>query len=319
MPEPGLACCVCDEPLEGEPQYLGGRSYCARHYERVAREGPAAAPPILIEICVVVLFAAAVAGLAALTNPVLDGVALIAVGVLLALVPAAIWLVAFYRQDRLEPEPKRAVLGVFLLGGIMAEAIGQPLIRSLFHVQDWLYNSPLVGLFGSILVIGFVQEFLKYAGVRYTIFNSPEFDERVDGIIYGAAVGLGYATMLNLRYVLENRGVDLGVGVIQIAITALAHASFSGVSGYFLGRAKFERMGAWWLPLGLTAAAALNGFASFVLHRAPLLGGFSYSPWPGLVVAAAVAGATFLLLFAVTRRLNAATLAAASEPAAASA
>lgn len=291
---------------------LGGRPYCARHFERVGREGPAAAPPILIEICAVVLFAAAVAGFAALAKPTLEGIGLIAAGLILALVPAIIWLVAFYRQDRLEPEPKRAVLGIFLLGAILAEAIGQPLLRNLFHVQDWLYDSALVGFVGSILVIGFVQEFLKYAGVRYTVFHSAEFDERVDGIIYGAAVGLGYATMLNLRYVLENNGVDLGVGVIQISITALAHASFSGVSGYFLGRAKFERMGAWWLPLGLTTAAALNGIVSFVLRRAPLLGDFSYSPWPGLVVAAAVAGATFLLLFAVTRRLNAATLGAAA-------
>ena len=33
---------------------------------------------------------------------------------------------------------------------------------------------------------------MKYAGVRFTIFLSREFDERVDGIIYGAAIGLGY-------------------------------------------------------------------------------------------------------------------------------
>ena len=49
-------------------------------------------------------------------------------------------------------------------------------------------------------MIGFIQEFLIYAALRYTVYYSPEFDERVDGIIYAAAAGLGYATTLNLQY-----------------------------------------------------------------------------------------------------------------------
>ncbi len=305
----GVFCCVCDLPIEGETRTLGRRAYCLNHYERVARENRAAATPILIHIGAVVLFAAVVAALAAALNPTLNNTALVLVGLLLALVPAAIWLLAFYQQDRLEPEPKRYVLGVFVLGAILAEAVGQPLIRDLFRVQDWLYDNPLVAIIGSILVIGFVQEFLKYAGVRYTVFLSPEFDERVDGIIYGAAIGLGYATMLNIRYVMGNNGVDLGVGAIQTSVLALAHASFGGVLGYFLGRAKFERMGPVWLPLGLTLAAILNGVVSYALRQLPMVGGFGYTPWYGLVLAAIVAGGTFAVLFMAIRRLNAAVLA----------
>ena len=33
--------------------------------------------------------------------------------------------------------------------------------------------------------------------------------ERIDGIIYGAAAGLGYATYLNIQYVLENGGIKM--------------------------------------------------------------------------------------------------------------
>ena len=143
------------------------------------------------------------------------------------------------------------------------------------------------------------------------MFNSPEFDERVDGVIYGAAAGLGFATMLNFRYVLENGGVDLGVGAIAVAVTALAHASYSGVMGYYLGRAKFESMGPVWLPLGLTVAATLNGVTSWVLRELPLMTAASgYAAWLGLVGAALLAGATFVALFRVIRALNARTLAA---------
>lgn len=311
MSDPAI-CCVCDRPVEGEWRTLGRRVFCVPHYENAARENRAAAAPILIEIGAVVLFAAIMSLLASLFRDRLGQADQLVIGLILAVVPAAIWLVAFYRLDRLEPEPKQYVLGVVVLGGILAGAIGEPLIRELFRVQDWIYDSALTGTLGSIFIVGFVQEFLKYAGVRYTVYHSPEFDERVDGIIYGAAIGLGYATVLNLAYVLDNNGVDLGVGAIQVTIVALAHASFSGVVGYFLGRARFERMGPVWLPLGLTLAAVLNGIVTQLLRVVPTLGGFGYHPWYGLVLAALVAGATFLTLFWLMRRLNAATLATSS-------
>ena len=312
MEQPSAYCVLCDRPITGEVRTLGGRPYDVEHYERAARANPAAMTPILIEIGAVVIWSAIVAALAGAMRPALSQGGLVLVGIVLAIVPAAIWLLAFYQQDRLEPEPKRYVLGIFLLGAVLAEAIGRPLIRDLFEVQSWLYDSALIGILGSIFVVGFTQEFLKYAGVRYTVFNSPEFDERIDGIIYGAAIGLGFATMLNVRYVVDNNGVSLGVGAIQVAVNALAHASFSGVVGYFLGRAKFERMGPVWLPLGVTVAAVLNGVVTYALREVPELGsGFGYNPWYGLVLAAIVAGATFVILFAIMRRLNAATLAAA--------
>ena len=291
---------------------LGDRAYDVEHFERVTRENRAAALPILIEIGAVVVWSVVIAVLASALQPTFSTGGLVLIGIVLAVVPAAIWLLAFYQQDRLEPEPKRYVLGVFLLGALLAAAVARPLIRDVFDVQEWLYDSPLTGILGSIFVIGFIQEFLKYAGVRYTVYNSPEFDERIDGIIYGAATGLGFATMQNILYVVENNGVNLSVGSIEVAINALAQASFSGVVGYFLGRAKFERMGPVWLPLGVTVAAVLNGVVSYALREVPDLGaGLGYNPWYGLIVAAVVAAVTFVVLFMVIRRINTATLAAA--------
>ncbi len=306
-----LNCCVCDAAIEGEAHELGGRHYCALHFERVTRENRAAAGPILQSVVGVVVFVALVAFIASVTQPTIDGPALVVIGVVLALVPAAFWLAAFYRQDRLEPEPKKYVFAIFILGALLAQALGQPIIRDVFRVQTWMGADVVTTILGSILIIGFVQEFLKYAAVRYTVFSSREFDERVDGIIYCAAAGLGYATTLNIQYVLSNGGVDLGVGAIHIAVASLAQGSFSGVVGYFLGRAKFESMGIAWLPVGLTLAAVLNGVVSVALREVTTLGGLEFNPWYGLIVAAAFAGAVFIVLFAVIRRLNARALAPA--------
>jgi RsiW-degrading membrane proteinase PrsW (M82 family) len=303
-------CCVCDRPIEGQVFTLGGRTYDAEHYERVSRVNRAALGPLIVTVGAGVLFAGAFAALFHFYDIKLSGIGLITAGVLMALVPAAIWLYAFYQQDRLEPEPKRLVIGVFILGALLAAAVGQPLIRDVFRVQVWSGNNILNGLLSSILIVGFIQEFLKYAAVRYTVFNSSEFDERVDGIIYGAAAGLGYATLLNLQYVIGNDGVDLGVGAMRVVTSALAHASFAGVTGYFIARAKFEQMGPFWLPSGVALAAILNGIVSYALGEVTTMFGFSFNPWYGLVVAVIVAGATFAALFAIIRRLNAATASA---------
>jgi RsiW-degrading membrane proteinase PrsW (M82 family) len=278
---------------------------------RLARENKAAAGPLLVTVGAVVLFAAVMAVLFGLLDWHIEGGWLVLAGIVMALVPALIWLFAFLQQDRLEPEPKRYVFGVFILGALLAQAVGQPLIRDFFGIQNWAAGNVLINILASILIAGFIQEFLKYAAVRYTVFYSSEFDERVDGIIYGAAAGLGYATMLNLQYIVSNNGVDLGIGVMRVAATALAQASFAGVVGYFLGIAKFERKGPLWLPLGLTLAAVLNGVVSYVLGQVTRLSGFSFNPWYGLVVAVIIAGGTFYALFMLIRRLNAATLAEA--------
>lgn len=260
----------------------------------------------LIEIIGIVLFAALVALVAGFAPPGLSGVGLVVASLVLALIPAAIWLVAFYRQDRVEPEPKQMVFGVFVLGALLAAAVGQPLIRDLFQYQEWFRRDATLGFLGSILIVGIVQEFCKYAAVRYTVFNSAEFDQPVDGIIYAAAAGLGYATTLNIQYVIGNGGVDLGIGSLRVSIEALSQASTAGVLGYFMGQARFKKMGPIWLPIGLVLAAILNGVISTVLDILPTLGGrFGFNLWYGLIGAGLIAGVTFAILLTIINRLNA--------------
>jgi len=233
-------CCVCHKPVDKDAPRLGRRAYCDEHYAKVDRDRGSVWRTAIVTVGLLVLFGAFVALVANWVTVELEGTALILLGVLLAIVPALIWLVFFYLQDLLEPEPKANVLGVFFIGALLAGAIGIPLIRNVYEVQNWIGYSFLVNLLGSILVIGFTQEFLKYAAVRYSVYMLPEFDERMDGILYGTASGLGFATMLNITYIMDSGGVDLGVGIIRIVVTALAQASFAGISGYFLARAKFE-------------------------------------------------------------------------------
>ena len=240
----------------------------------------------------------------------LTGWQLVALGLVMALVPALLWLVFFYLQDRLAPEPKANVFGVFVLGGLLAAAVGQPLIERVFQVQDWMYTAWWVQLLASILVIGFVQEFLVYAAVRYSIYRSREFDERVDGVIYAIAAGLGYATVLNFQYVMEHGGVDIGVGAMTVTVNALAQAGFAGIVGYFLGQAKFETTPRYWLALGVALAALFNG-VFFFLEDQVTLRGLQFTPLNGVILAGVFAFAILAIVFFLIRRANAETLAIA--------
>jgi RsiW-degrading membrane proteinase PrsW (M82 family) len=301
-------CCICNTVVGEGASTIGGRCYCEDHYAKVTRERGHIWQAGWVLVVALVAFVLVVVAIDTFAKPTLEGRLLLVTGIVMALVPAAIWLLFFYLQDRLEPEPKRNVVGIFILGALLAAAVGMPLVNDLFRVGEWLYDSPLVQLVGGILVIGFTQEFLKYAAVRFTLFDSREFDERMDGVIYGTAAGLGYATMLNIQYVVSNAGVDLSVGVIRIVITALAQASFAGIVGYFLAQDKFEAKPVWWMPAGVALAAVLNGLFVFVRDLASVRG-LQFNPWNGLILATVIALVILAALFWLMRRANRATLA----------
>jgi RsiW-degrading membrane proteinase PrsW (M82 family) len=285
---------------------IGSRWFCEKHFQSAKRERPHTWRASILLVVGLVVFVGIVYILDLLLRPVLTGTGLILAGLLLALVPAIIWMVIFYLQDRLEPEPKGYILGVFLLGAILASAVGIPLVDNFFHVSNWIYTDTATTILGSILVVGFIQEFLKYAAVRFSVYPSSEFDEATDGVIYATAAGLGYATVLNLQFVIANGGVALGSSVIRMVVVALAQASFAGITGYFLGRAKFEHKPWWWMAAGLSLAAVGNGLFNWlrglVVQRGINLTSAATNPWWGLVLAAVVAIITMGMILWLIRR-----------------
>ncbi len=265
----------------------------------------------LIQLVALLAYVGIVEAIVATTQPALTGETLMIVSLILTAIPAAIWMSLFYVQDRGEPEPRLLVLAVAVLGALVAGAVGLPLLNLFFRVPDWIGRDPLTEILGSILVVGFLQTFLKYAAIRFSIFYSPEFDQRVDGVIYGSAVGLGYATMLNINLVVASGGVDLGAGVIRIVITQMVQGSLGALIGYFLGRDKFDSKRVWWMSVGLVVAAVLEGLYSWLsgeLARSPIqltTGGTmsaGYNPWPSLALATILAGGLLGVIFVLIRR-----------------
>lgn len=275
----------------------------------------------LLAVVALLIFVAAVVWADQALQPNLTGGGLLLVGLVLALVPAALWLLFFYLQDRLEPEPIGDVARQFLIGTALAGTFSLPLLTSVVRVQEWLFRDTTSLLLGALLT-GAVEVFTIYLTVRFFIFDSPEFDERTDGVVYGTAAGLGVATATNLAFILANGGAALGAGEIYVAEVALAQAAFGGLLGYFLGRAKLEREPAWWLASGFGLTVLLN--ALFTILRGQLeVGTISFgraAQFPsltGLVLAGALAIlATFVVSVLVARDVERTRRGEAPPPAA---
>jgi hypothetical protein len=97
------------------------------------------------------------------------------------------------------------------------------------------------------------------------VYRHGEFDEPMDGIVYAAAAGLGFATLENIFYVLEG---GVAVGIIRAVASVPAHVIFSCVWGFALGTAKFRNKSARpaMIATGLAGAMFLHGIFNFSLE-----------------------------------------------------
>jgi protease PrsW len=218
----------------------------------------------------------------------------------LALIPALLWMVYFYLRDIHEPEPTHYVIGVFLLGALVAAPLAGWITDALFKVPTWgtLPRWGLTEAVAAFLVLAPAQEMAKYVVVRYTVYLSAEFDEPMDGIVYMTAAGLGFATAWNIVQMTRAPQIALTTAAINAVTTTLAHASLSGVVGFAMGRAKFigrEGHQTRVLALGLGAAIVLSGLFT-MLENVATRHGLDYRPAWGLASGAVFAILVFVLL-----------------------
>ncbi len=154
------------------------------------------------------------------------------------------WLVFVRRFDRAQPEPWWLVLATFALGGLSVIPAG---FAEYFLMSASPYLNPdvmtlggqflglLPGLFAFTLVVGVSEEGSKFLGAWTLARHRREFDEPVDGIVYGAASALGFAAIENIKYFAAGR---LG-GTLIVArafMSVPGHMFFGAIWGYALGQ-----------------------------------------------------------------------------------
>ena len=198
--------------------------------------------------------------------------------------PAALLLKYVLVRDKYKREPRRLIGITFLLGalGIIPATIIELLLG---------FNNILVTTFLSVAV---VEETMKYLAVRVKAYNSSSFSEVMDGIVYGVAAGLGFATIENIFYV-------FGFGTISTALirafmSVPSHAAYGGIMGFYLGMAKSFRLSSKQherklILTGLAIAILLHGLYDTIAFTLEGLAGLV-----GLVVMTAISWIILLRL-----------------------
>ncbi len=179
-------------------------------------------------------------------------------GVVPALV--AMWMVD--RLDRKRPEPARTRRLVVLAG--MLSVIPAVLIGLVIDGQIGARLEPPFtyqgASFHAFIVAAAVEEACKIAVVYWIVWRRPEFDERMDGIVYASRAGLGFALVENVLYLLGQTSLtgQLYVWVARACLAVPGHAMWTGMIGALAARRRFDGRGLG-LVGGYLLAVAFHG------------------------------------------------------------
>lgn len=179
---------------------------------------------------------------------------------IVSLVPGVAWVWYFNRQDYHDREPFRLLARAFVVG--MLSVIPAALLEIAFRMPLISAGSSLMRFVTLVLFVGFVEEFAKFAAFYLAVYRAEEYNEPLDGIIYAVTAALGFATVENLLYTVS---FGLSVAPARALIASMAHASFSGLTGYYVGLVTF-RAQPWTVGLyGLGVASVLHGLYNFLI------------------------------------------------------
>ena len=216
-----------------------------------------------------------------------------------------------YLLDLYEREPAPLLVAAFLWGAVAATTL------SAIGNGGWgltvarLAGPEFAARWTAALTAPFVEEIVKGCGIVLVyLIARDEVDDVMDGFVYGAICGLGFAIVEDVVYFMavfggQPSGVLQGFWVRVVASGLYGHVLYTGLVGMAVGvivsRRATETLGRRLaVAAGLSALAVLAHF----LWNSPLLSLFPDEPWSGsdylfVVIATAAKGLPLLVFVAM--------------------
>ena len=170
----------------------------------------------------------------------------------IAFVPAFFYLKSIRSSEEKDAEPWETIWVAFAWGGlsgvflaIILNTIGTLFILGVLYGTSEVDDLERMSIFiGAVIVAPIVEEFVKPLVMLRNAQVKKEIDEVEDGIVYGAACGLGFGATENVLYGLSPEALAAGVaGIFFIVVlrtfsSILLHLVASSFTGY--GIAKYQ-------------------------------------------------------------------------------
>ena len=183
---------------------------------------------------------------------------------LITIVPSILILLYFFLSDRFK-EPKGSIALVFFLGVLICLPAG--------IINDFMYKNFHDGsdlsekLYSSFLAPAWGEELLKFIILYFVVLRRNEFNEPMDGIVYGVTVSLGFATYENYDYVFrlaELWEIDPYQMAIWRSYSAIPMHGLNGcIMGFYFGMYSFTANKKY-LILCLLIPYLIHGFYNFL-------------------------------------------------------
>lgn len=155
-----------------------------------------------------------------------------------AIIPVILLCMYIYKKDT-NKEPRKMLIKIFIFGilSCIPILIVELLVAGIFTVDEkssfiWILISTFFG-------VAIIEEFFKWGVTRIFGYNSKNFDEIFDIIVYSVFASLGFACIENILYVLSE---GFTVAVIRALISVPGHMCDGVLMGYFMSKAKVNSL-----------------------------------------------------------------------------
>ncbi len=176
------------------------------------------------------------------------------------LLPAALWLWFWLKEDSAHPEP-RGLIFVTFIAGMIAVILVLP-------IQEMICSNISCGPPSNMTAsffLALVEEIMKFLAAYAIALRSRAFDEPIDAVIFMVTAALGFTALENALYIfdaLSNSGLvnSIVTGNMRFIGASLLHIMTSSVVGLSLALSFYKtRMERWRIVFcGVIGATALH-------------------------------------------------------------
>src|SRR5262249_52321090 len=141
------------------------------------------------------------------------------------------WLVDRLDRKRPQPGPTRRVVAVAGMLSVIPAVILESLATSTIGESVQPRMTYQGASFHAFIVAAAIEEACKIAVVYWVVWRKPEFDERMDGIVYASRAGLGFALVENVMYLLQQAtlGGFLRTWILRAVLAVPGHPMWTGI------------------------------------------------------------------------------------------
>lgn len=172
----------------------------------------------------------------------------------LSVLPIILLLAWLVRTDRYEPEPKTLVLAVIGVGVA---------VSALFSVLP--FPPGLVLHVFRLVAVEFVFFLVLYL-LDANRLTGREFNDHLDGVVYGVSLGLGYVLYSN--FYLLGSYIDVRPEfLVALGLEEFVYVMFPAFAGWWIGfvKAKYVSVGFSHVFAGFVPVAILKAVAAFAI------------------------------------------------------